>query len=180
MARRSSTLSSSFESTREEHVQIPATRQSLPGLTHELRPVDTGEEPSTVQPSWRSLFTFTTRKHLPGIVAALFITLVSSLIRPTSTIFFGKIFSVLTQFGAGSLSAHDTLEQISKWCTVLAGLGGLSWLIEGMFVLTWMVFGELQAKWVRGQMFSGMLDKEMEWYDMQKDGIGSLLIRIQT
>jgi ATP-binding cassette subfamily B (MDR/TAP) protein 1 len=142
--------------------------------------VDNGDEPGTVKPSWRSLFTFTTRKHLPVIAGALFATLLSSLIRPTSTIFFGKIFSVLTLFGAGSLEAHTTLQQISVWCTVLASLGGLSWLLEGTFVLTWMVFGELQAKWVREEMFSGMLDKEMDWYDMHKDGIGSLLIRIQT
>jgi hypothetical protein len=29
-------------------------------------------------------------------------------------------------------------------------------------------------------MFEGMLDKEVEWYDSQQDGTGSLLIRIQT
>jgi hypothetical protein len=29
-------------------------------------------------------------------------------------------------------------------------------------------------------MFEGLLDKEMEWYDLRQDGIGSLLIRMQT
>jgi len=59
-------------------------------------------------------------------------------------------------------------------------LGGAAWLIEGAFLSSWMVFGELQAKSVREQMFVEMLDKEMEWYDLRQDGIGSLLIRIQT
>lgn len=95
-------------------------------------------------------------------------------------IFFGKIFSIFTKVGLGNSSGHEALVAISKWCIALASLGGAAWLIEGTFLSSWMVFGELQAKSVREQMFVGMLDKEMEWYDLRQDGIGSLLIRIQT
>ncbi|KUJ18851.1 P-loop containing nucleoside triphosphate hydrolase protein [Mollisia scopiformis] len=42
------------------------------------------------------------------------------------------------------------------------------------------MFGELQAKSLRLQMFEGMLDKNMEWYDLRQDGVGALMIRIQT
>jgi len=43
----------------------------------------------------------------------------------------------------------------------------------------WMTFGESQAKSARDWMFEGKLDKGMEWFDVQQDGIGALLIRIQ-
>jgi ATP-binding cassette subfamily B (MDR/TAP) protein 1 len=43
-----------------------------------------------------------------------------------------------------------------------------------------MAFGELQARTARREIFDSMLEKEMEWYDSREDGIGSLLIRLQT
>jgi ATP-binding cassette subfamily B (MDR/TAP) protein 1 len=111
---------------------------------------------------------------------ALVLTLASALFRPTAAVFFGKIFSILTRFGAGNATAQDTLHGVAKWCTALVGLGGIAWVVEGIFLSSWMAFGESQAKYVRHEMFEGMLDKEMEWYDSRQDGIGSLLIRIQT
>jgi ATP-binding cassette subfamily B (MDR/TAP) protein 1 len=62
----------------------------------------------------------------------------------------------------------------------LTALGVAAWILEGILLSSWMVFGELQAQSARRKMFTGMLDKEMEWYDLREDGIGSLLIRIQT
>ena len=138
------------------------------------------EELSEVQASWRSLFSFTTQRDTSSIALALVATITSALLKPAAAVFFGKIFSILTQFGARSLSTGDTLHQISLWCTALAILGGAAWLVEWIFLYTWVVFGELQAKTVRNQMFTGMLDKEIEWYDLRQDGIGTLLIRIQT
>jgi hypothetical protein len=36
--------------------------------------------------------------------------------------------------------------EIGKWCLALVGLGGASWLIEAALFLSWVMFGELQAK----------------------------------
>ncbi|KAI6708191.1 hypothetical protein JHW43_009279 [Diplocarpon mali] len=152
------------------------------GFTDELRRVDIDANGGTGngKASWRSLFGFATRQHNAALAIAIFSTLISALLKPVAAIFYGKIFSVLTKFGLGTLSGGETINGISGWCTALAGLGAAAWIVEGTFLSSWMVFGELQAKSVREQMFVGMLDKEMEWYDLRQDGIGSLLIRIQT
>ena len=89
-------------------------------------------------------------------------TLTSALFRPTAAILFGKIFSILTKFGAGTATAEDTLHGVAKWCTALVGLGGSAWIVEGTSLSSWMAFGEAQARSIRHKMFEGMLDKEVE------------------
>ena len=133
-----------------------------------------------IMPSWRSLFAFTTRKHSPTVLLALLSTVISSLTKPAAAIFFGNIFTELTRYGAGTITIQVAVQQISKWCAAMAMLGLAAWFAEGIFLYTWMLFGELQAKSIREKMFTGLLDKNMEWYDLRSDGIGALLIRIQT
>lgn len=135
---------------------------------------------SGVKASWRSLFAFTTRKHTASLAWCALATFFGGLLKPVAAIFFGNVFSVLTQFGIGTLDSHDTLHQISIWCIALIVVGIAAWVLHGMFLSSWMVFGELQARSVREQMFIGLLNKDMEWFDLRKDGIGALLIRIQT
>ena len=53
-------------------------------------------------------------------------------------------------------------------------------MIEGMFYSQWLIFGEIHAKKVRQILFSRLLEKDMDWYDKRQDGIGALMIRIQT
>jgi hypothetical protein len=89
-------------------------------------------------------------------------------------------FSDLAKFGGGNASGQDTLRNISIWCIALTVLGVAAWVVQGGFLTSWMIFGEVQAKTVRKAMFEGMLDKDMEWYDLRKDGIASLLVRIHT
>lgn len=150
-----------------------------PGSAHELQPLETVDIAER-KPSWRSLFTFTKRSHTLAVVFALTSTLISACIKPAAAVFFGKIFSSFTQFGSGAINGQQCLHEISKWCIALACLGCLAWVVEGVFFSSWVAFGELQAKSIRTSMFEGMLDKDMEWYDLRQDGVGALLIRIQT
>ncbi|PBP26345.1 bile salt export pump [Diplocarpon rosae] len=156
--------------------------ESPHGSSDELRrgSINVSGGTGNVKASWCSLFGFTTKQHSAALAIALVSTIFSALLKPTAAIFYGKIFSVLTKFGLGTLSSRETIDGISGWCTALAGLGAAAWIVEGAFLSSWMAFGELQARSVREYMFTGMLDKEMEWYDLRQDGIGSLLIRIQT
>ncbi|KAK0122067.1 hypothetical protein ONS95_010331 [Cadophora gregata] len=160
-------------------IQMRAQIENPHGSTADLQRAPSTDE-TTDKASWRSLFFFTTRKHSLVIVIAVFSSLLSALLKPALAIFFGKIFSNFTKFGLGVMSGPEALIAISRWCIALVSLGGAAWLIEGVFLSSWMVFGELQAKSVREQMFVGLLDKEMEWYDLRQDGSGSLLIRLQT
>ena len=179
MAILSSKRSGSLENEGDVYVPMPASMQSPTNSSQEPQWLGINDD-AIGEASWRSLFAFTMRKHVVPIAIALVSTLGSALFRPTAAIFFGKIFSILTKFGAGTATAQDTLHGVAKWCTSLVGLGGAAWVVEGAFLSSWVAFGEAQANIVRQEMFKGMLDKEMEWYDLRQDGIGSLLIRIQT
>lgn len=133
-----------------------------------------------IQPSWRSLFAFTTRTHSLSILFSGAASILAGVLKPIASIFFGKIFSILADFGGGTLDAKDTLHGIAIWCVALTALGVAAWIFEGLFISAWIVFGEQQAKSVREKMFVGLLEKELEWYDLRADGIGSLMTRIQT
>lgn len=157
---------------------IPIQEDFQHGL-YELQPVDITES-AEIKPTWKSLFAFTTRAHCPFISLAASSSIISGIIKPASTIFYGKIFAILTEFGSGKLSGRDTLHKISMWCIILTALGVIAWMTEFALLCTWVIFGEIQAKVVRDKMFTALLDKDQEWYDLREDGIGSLLVRIQT
>ncbi len=146
----------------------------------ELRPIECPETQVPDKPSWKSLFTFTRRRHVPALTWALVTTISAGLLKPISAILLGNVFTDLTSYGSGKASAHETLHNVSIWCIAFTALGVAAWLFEGLFLSAWMVFGELQAHSVRERMFEGMLTKDMEWYDSRKDGIASLTSRIQT
>ncbi|ESZ90092.1 hypothetical protein SBOR_9525 [Sclerotinia borealis F-4128] len=146
----------------------------------ELRNVDNYQPDDEIKASFRSLFTFTTKKHTFNIVFCIIFAIVSGVLKPISAIFYGNIFGSLINYGGGVITAQETLHRVSRWCIAISVLGGAVWLFEGLFLCSWMVFGELQARSVREKMFAGMLEKDLEWFDLRKDGIGSLLIRIET
>jgi ATP-binding cassette, subfamily B (MDR/TAP), member 1 len=127
-----------------------------------------------------SIFAFISKKHLKVLIPALMLTILAGAIKPAITIFLGRIFDELAGFGAGTTTQDELLQNISTWCVALTGLGVAIMIINGGFFSLWLVFGEMQARSARDRAFISMLEEEMEWYDLRSDGIGSLLVRIQT
>ena len=129
---------------------------------------------------WRSLFNFTSKRHGVPLFFAVIFSIASGIVIPALALFLGSIFDSFTRFGAGTLGGSDLVEKVSWQGLALVGLGSASWLLNGGYFMLWLAFGELQAKNVRDKLFDGMLEKDMEWYDMRKNGIGALLPRFQT
>jgi len=129
---------------------------------------------------WRSLFSFTTKRHVFPLLVAIIFSIASGIVIPALALFLGGVFDSFTNFGAGTLSASELVKKVSWDGLALVGLGSASWLLNGGYFMLWLAFGELQAKSVRDKLFDGMLEKDMEWYDMRKNGIGALLPRFQT
>ncbi|PQE13470.1 hypothetical protein CJF32_00005362 [Rutstroemia sp. NJR-2017a WRK4] len=146
----------------------------------EMQELDSHDHEPDIKPSLRSLFSFATKNHTFDLVCCIVSGILSGALKPISAIFYGNIFGALTNYGAGVLTGSETLHKVSIWCIAITALGVATWLSEGIFLCSWMVFGELQAKSVREKMFTGLLNKDIQWYDLRKDGIGSLLIRIET
>jgi len=121
-----------------------------------------------------------TKRHVTILIPASFLAILAGVLKPTISIFLGRIFDDLAAFGSGTTAGGQLLTDVSRWCIALTALGLAAWLVNGGFFALWLVFGELQVKSVREKMFKGMLEKEMAWYDLRSDGIASLLNRIQT
>lgn len=129
---------------------------------------------------WRHLFVFANRQHTSTLVSATAAAVIAAGAKTFYAIILGKIFDLVSGFGAGSLSGAKAMSGVSTWCIVLTAMGVAIWIAESAFLALWIIFGELMAKSVRDNLFGALLKKEMAWFDAQVDGMGSLLGRMQT
>lgn len=136
-------------------------------------------EEEVQQAEWKALFNFTTRAHVFPLAIGLSLSVASGVVIPALAYFLGKIFDIFSSYATGSISASDLTRRVSTSGIELVGLGSLSWLLNGGFFMFWLCFGELQAKAVRNKLFGGMLQKDMEWFDMRKAGVNAMIPRLQ-
>lgn len=132
------------------------------------------------KPSWRTILHFTLRSHLIALAVALILTALSGVIIPAVAVILGKAFDAFAQYGSNKITGPDLVGQISWYAVALTVLGCASGILNGGFFTFWISFGELQAKSAREQLFNEMLDKEIEWYDLHRAGIITLISRLQT
>lgn len=143
---------------------------------------ETEEGPQGEQPrraGWLSLFNFTSKHHTPTLTIALILSIISGIVIPAVSIFLGKIFNLFTEYASGKISGHVLVSKVSINCIALVAIGVGSWALNGGYFMFWLVFGELQAKSVRDRLFDGLMQKDMEWYDMRKNGVSALIPRLQ-
>ncbi|KAL6701467.1 ABC-transporter [Trichoderma pleuroticola] len=139
---------------------------------------DTDSKPQ--RSSFKHLFSFTRWNHAGLLIAAVVASAAFASIKSVQSIILGKIFDVVSDFGAGHRSGNETMDQISHWGLILLGMGVGNWLASTAFLALWVIFGELQANSVRQGIFQGLLSRKMSWYDFLDQGVSSLLVRIQT
>lgn len=161
-------------------VPIIAKSSGWPNLPSRTETADEQDPDRRSGSSWADLFVFNTPRQLGVMPCALATACASAAGKAVYTIMLGKIFDVISGFGAGTIDGNDALSQVSRWCAYLCALGVAFWLFNGLDMLLWMISGELRAKSARMTLFSSLLRKEMSWYDSRQDGITSLVIRIQT
>ncbi|KAI1174846.1 P-loop containing nucleoside triphosphate hydrolase protein [Nemania sp. FL0916] len=130
--------------------------------------------------SFRDLFAFTSWRQRLLLLAGLVVAVLVGALETTRSILLGRIFGVIAQFGSGHLTGPETIAQVSSWCILLVVIGGAAFLVNFGFILSWGIFGEWQAKNIRTRVFRGLSKKEMGWFDLQTDGMASLLVRIHA
>jgi hypothetical protein len=133
-----------------------------------------------VKISWRALYNFTSINDMYLAVPGVIIATLAGALKPIMSIFLGRVFNELAEYGAGGTTSDKLMKDVSIWCIGLAALALATWCFNSSFFALSLLFGEKQARNAREKMFMGLLEKEIEWYDLQPDGIASLLIRIQT
>ncbi|KAJ5675472.1 hypothetical protein N7462_008369 [Penicillium macrosclerotiorum] len=141
---------------------------------------NSGEMVAGIKPSWKSLFSFTARRHLSTLVAGSIFALFAGCVTPALAIFLGNIFDCFIDFGAGDIQADRLRSKVGTNCLGMVGLGTAGWFLNGVYFATFVAFGELQASRVRSSIFKKLLKRDMEWFQAQKEGSGALLSKIQA
>ncbi|RMD44251.1 hypothetical protein DV735_g842, partial [Chaetothyriales sp. CBS 134920] len=146
--------------------------------------MNTASKPDSRPPNggvkWRFLFAFSQQTHLIALVPAVCFSALSGGITPTMTIFVGRFFNAFADYGADKISAATLMQRASLCVHVFLILGACTILFQGASSLCWTVFGEMQARSVREELFQALLQKDIAWFEMREKGVGSLLSRLQT
>ncbi|QIW97573.1 hypothetical protein AMS68_003091 [Peltaster fructicola] len=136
--------------------------------------------PLPATPSWKSLFAFTKREDVPVLIVASLCSIIASAASPGQAYITGKVFDGFVQFASQSIDAETLIEQQRKWILYLVGIACASWSFHSLEMATWMTFGELQARNARADLFQGLSNMDIAWYDLCEDGIQAFLPRSQT
>lgn len=140
----------------------------------------TDDDAPAVLAPWRSLFAFTTRKQVPLFSAGVVCALLAGASSPAQTLIIGKLYGGFTDYASGTLDKQEFMRKETTYVIYLVAIACGSWVLHTVDFGIWVAFGELQAKSARDRLFHGLLDKEIEWYDMRKNGIGAMLPRLQA
>ncbi|KAJ6187515.1 hypothetical protein N7519_002423 [Penicillium mononematosum] len=131
-------------------------------------------------PGWKSLFGFTTRRHLPTLIFGFIFALVASCVTPALAVFLGNVFDSFTSFGADQIDAKGLHGQVITSCLGMIGLGVAGWFLNGAYYALFVAFGEMQASVIRSQVFLELLNRDVEWFEAKSEGSGALLSGIQA
>lgn len=137
-------------------------------------------ESAQLRATWGSLFNFTTRSHLPTLILSLIFALAAGLVLPALAVVLGSVFDIFASFSPVSSSLEDLLQEVVSCCVQLVGLGTVSWLLGSGYFAFFTAFGEQQAGNARNKVFSELLKRDVEWFQMQKDGTGAFLSVLQA
>ncbi|KAF3387677.1 Alpha-factor-transporting ATPase [Penicillium rolfsii] len=131
-------------------------------------------------PGWKSLFCFTTRRHLPTLIIGTILALLAGCVTPVLAIFLGNVFDAFTSFGAGQIAVYELRSKIVASCFGMLGLGAAGWFLNSAYFAVFVAFGELQASKVRSQIFFALIQRDVEWFEAQEEGSGAFLSGIQA
>ncbi|KAL5050796.1 hypothetical protein BDW71DRAFT_106901 [Aspergillus fruticulosus] len=125
------------------------------------------------------LLSFTTRKHVPTLVAATISCFVASFTIPLFSIILGDIFNEYTYFGTGKIVCDILVQRVVKLCIQFLALGALAWFFNGIYFVLFVAFGELQAASARSRLFEGLLKKDQRFFEKQEEGTRTFLSCLQ-
>ncbi|KAJ5327235.1 uncharacterized protein N7506_010337 [Penicillium brevicompactum] len=137
-------------------------------------------EPDVISPSWKSLFGFTARRHLPTLILGSILALIASCVTPALAVFLGNVFDSFTGFGAGLVNSQGLQRSITQSCFGMIGLGAAGWFLNGAYYAFFVAFGEMQASTIRSEVFVELLKRDVQWFEAQSEGSGAFLSRVQA
>lgn len=131
------------------------------------------------QVGWRALFGFTTTSHIAILISALASATAAAATLPVFSVIYGLVFGAYSDYGAGRVDGDELLSEVTRLCIIMTGVAAASWVLNSIFFFLFLLFGELQAKSARNRIFSVLIRKDMEWFDLRESGIAAFLPIIQ-
>ncbi|CAK7225247.1 ATP-dependent permease [Sporothrix eucalyptigena] len=132
------------------------------------------------QPGLAHLFVACTRQDVLVAVLATSASAAVAAAKTAYALLLGETFQAITDYGSGSLSAHNTLHQVGRWCLWLTVLGVGMAIFSALLMALWIVHGETRARTVRLKLFQSLLAKDMAWFDKRGGGMASLMTEQYT
>jgi ATP-binding cassette subfamily B (MDR/TAP) protein 1 len=128
---------------------------------------------------WKTLFTFTTKQHIPVLIGGIVAASVAALTMPTFAVLYGRVSGQYTSYGKEEIGSNKFSGNVTKLCIILTGIGALNWIANSFYFFFFLVFGELQARSARDRIFDALIKKDMAWFDTRESGIAALLLTVQ-
>jgi ATP-binding cassette subfamily B (MDR/TAP) protein 1 len=108
------------------------------------------------------------------------LALLAGCVTPVIAIFLGNVFDAFTSFGAGQIAIDGLRSQIVASCLGMLGLGAAGWFLNSAYFAVFVAFGELQASNIRSKVFAELIQRDIEWFEAQKEGSGAFLSGVQA
>jgi ATP-binding cassette, subfamily B (MDR/TAP), member 1 len=139
-----------------------------------------GECPEPISDAgWKTLFAFTTRKHIPVFCGALAFACIAAMTLPAMSVIFGLLFRNMADFQARKEPAPVFLHRASTYCIYLTSLCAVNWASNSIYFAFFLAFSELQAHSARERVFNSLLRKPVRWFDTREGGMAAFLSAIQ-
>lgn len=129
---------------------------------------------------WTASFSFIQREQYGVLGLAIFFAVCSALVQPAVSIIMGRFSDALAQFGGGLIDSDTLRERTAGGVHAFIVLGCCTLVTNAGMFAAWAIFGEMQAKSVREELFRSLVEKDMEWFEQRETGTASLLTRLQT
>ncbi|KAJ5659416.1 hypothetical protein N7507_005867 [Penicillium longicatenatum] len=133
-----------------------------------------------LETNWKTLFSFTSRKHLPILLAGSIFALFAGCVTPILAVLLGNVFDAFISYGAGQADAITLRSKIATNCLGMVGLGAAGWFLNGAYFMIFVAFGEFQAASIRQKIFVELLKRDIKWFEAQREGSGAFLSGVQA
>lgn len=168
------------QSDSNNNPQITSIQPHHVPSTHTATTTTTTKTPPP-KSNFTHLFTFTPPRHAPLLALSLLTSAVVAAGRTAYAVLLGKIFEVVTRFGAGLLAPPAFLAEIARWAVWMCVLGVGMWVVSTVDVAAWVVAGELRAREVRGRVFEVLgRRRRVGWFEGREEGVGGLVVGVQS
>jgi ATP-binding cassette subfamily B (MDR/TAP) protein 1 len=121
-----------------------------------------------------SIFHFTKVEDVKYIIPAIITTTLTALTSPVLTLLLGGIFSALGDYNRNDLTPNEFMRSVLLYAIGIFSLGIGTVVLSWMMLTFWSLYANRQSQRARSIVFSSMVYKDLAWFDMASNVMGSL------